>query len=489
MRIKVLFLVGRETDMSKSNAKKTASQIVSDSRKKLVETLIQKMQDGVHPVREMWNSVGMYGLPHNPISGARYQGVNLLRLLMASVEQKYEDPRWMTLKQANNQGYRIKKGAKSVLLEKWIWSKVIEEENENGEIEKKMIKLRNPYVNFFRVFNAEQIDGIGPIPKVIPMEKNEMLQVAEEVIASSQCEIVEAMQPRAYYSPTEDKIMLPPRDHFKSQEAFLAVTLHEMSHSTGHPDRLNRSLNNKFGTPEYAKEELNAEFGSAFLQMDLGIQLSDEAVNDHAAYLQSWISVLENDPNELFRAVHNASEISDYLIENYQEYQEEQQNTQQKQISQIQSEELSNSGNAKLKVAIKRAVKAGSIEAGLKYLEKSELRHPDDVEGHRLVKEKYLENVKEFLPEQQEAEMLGFSSVEELQDKIKQGMPIKNYDTSALIHQVSEALDGNYKQENIWEAEQENWSETSTYEQENYTMPGNESVIEEDIELEITMGD
>lgn len=226
--------------MAKSKAKKTASQIVSESRKELVDTLIHKMQDGVHPVREMWNSVGLYGLPHNPISGARYQGVNLLRLLMASVEQKHEDPRWMTLKQANKQGYRIKKGAKSVLLEKWIWSKVIEEENENGELEKKMIKLRNPYVNFFRVFNAEQIDGIGPIPKVIPMEKNEMLQVAEEVIASSQCEIVEAMQPRAYYSPTEDKIMLPPRDHFKSQEAFLAVTLHEMSHSTGHPDRLNR---------------------------------------------------------------------------------------------------------------------------------------------------------------------------------------------------------------------------------------------------------
>lgn len=488
--------------MAKSKAKKTASQIVSDSRKELVKTLIQKMQDGVHPVREMWNSMGMYGLPHNPVSGARYQGVNLLRLLMASVELKHEDPRWMTLKQANAQGYRIKKGAKSVLLEKWIWSKVIEEENENGELEKKMVKLQNPYVNFFRVFNAEQIEGIGPLPKVIPMEKNEMLQVAEEVLASSQCEIVEAveaMQPRAYYSPKEDKIVLPPRDHFKSQEAFLAVTLHEMSHSTGHPDRLNRPLNNKFGTPEYAKEELNAEFGSAFLQMDLGIQLSDEAVNDHAAYLQSWISVLENDPNELFRAVHNASEISDYLIENYQEYQEEQQqNIQQKQISQIQSEELSNSGNAKLRVAIKRAVKAGSIETGLKYLEKSELRHPDDVEGHRLVKEKYLENVKEFLPEQQEAEMqeekdvfpeeviaeaemLGFSSVEELQDKIKQGMPTKNYDTSALIHQVSEALDGNYKQENLWEADQESLSKEAQYEQPDVGM--NESEME--LELEI----
>lgn len=486
--------------MAKSKGK-TVSQIVSESRQELVDQLIQKMKDGVSPVREMWDSVSTYGLPNNPISGARYQGVNLLRLLIASAVGKYEDSRWMTLKQANKQGYRIKKGAKSVLLEKWVWSKIVEEENENGELEKKIVKLRNPYVNFFRVFNAEQIDGIGPIPKVIPMEKNEMLKLAEEVIASSQCEIVESMQNRAYYSPKEDKIMLPPRDYFKSQEAFLAVTLHEMSHSTGHPDRLNRPLVNKFGTPEYAKEELNAEFGSAFLQMDLGIKLSDEAINDHAAYLHSWISVLENDPNELFRAVHNASEISDYLIENYQEYQAEQQHDmQQKQISKIQSEELSNSGNAKLRVAIKRAVKAGSIEAGVKYLEKSELRHPDDVEGHRLVKEKFLENIKEFLPEQQEAdmqekekqnvfpeeviaeaEMLGFSSVEELQDKIKHGMPTKNYDTSELIHQVSEALDGNYKQENLWEANQESLSKEAEYEQPDIVI--NESEMELDLEI------
>lgn len=467
--------------MAKSKGK-TASQIVSESRQELVDQLIQKMKDGVSPVREMWDSVSTYGLPNNPISGARYQGVNLLRLLIASAVGKYEDSRWMTLKQANKQGYRIKKGAKSVLLEKWVWSKIVEEENENGELEKKIVKLRNPYVNFFRVFNAEQIDGIGPIPKVIPMEKNEMLKLAEEVIASSQCEIVESMQNRAYYSPKEDKIMLPPRDYFKSQEAFLAVTLHEMSHSTGHPDRLNRPLVNKFGTPEYAKEELNAEFGSAFLQMDLGIKLSDEAINDHAAYLHSWISVLENDPNELFRAVHNASEISDYLIENYQEYQAEQQHDmQQKQISKIQSEELSNSGNAILRVAIKRAVKAGSIEAGVKYLEKSELRHPDDVEGHRLVKEKFLENIKEFLPEQQEAEMLGFSSVEELQDKIKHGMPTKNYDTSELIHQVSEALDGNYKQENLWEANQESLSKEAKYEQPDIVI--NESEMELDLEI------
>lgn len=86
--------------MAKSKGK-TVSQIVSESRQELVDQLIQKMKDGVSPVREMWDSVSTYGLPNNPISGARYQGVNLLRLLIASAVGKYEDSRWMTLKQAS----------------------------------------------------------------------------------------------------------------------------------------------------------------------------------------------------------------------------------------------------------------------------------------------------------------------------------------------------------------------------------------------------
>lgn len=484
--------------MAKSRGKgKTAAQIVAESRQKLVDELIQKMKDGVSPIREMWDSTKIYGLPYNPVSGSRYQGINLVRLLIASIQERHEDPRWMTLKQANKQGYRIKKGAKSELLEKWVWTKIVEEENEEGEIEKKVVKLKKPYVNFFRVFNAEQIDGIGPVPKVIPMEKNEMLQVAEEVMNSSQCEIREEMQSRAYYSPKEDKIILPPRDSFKSQEAFLAVVLHEMGHSTGHEDRLNRPLMNKFGTPDYAKEELNAEFASAFLQMDLGIQLSDEAVNDHAAYLKSWISVLEDDPNELFRAVHNASEISDYLIENYQEYQEQQeQKIEQERISEIQEEELSISGNATLRVAIKRALVSGSIDAGLEFLEKTSLRHPNDMEGNQLVKEKYLENIEQFFPKahidneiseeiKTEAEMLGYS-VEELQDKIQEGMPSKHYDTARLINNVANSLSVNYK-ENIWEYKENTWSEGNVYKQETYTMPGQETMVEE--ELEITIED
>ena len=73
--------------------------------------------------------------------------------------------------------------------------------------------------------------------------------------------------------------------------------------------------------------------------------------------------------------------------------------------------------------------------------------------------------------------------MEELQDKIKRGMPTKNYDTSELIHQVSEALDGNYKQENLWEANQESLSNEATYEQETYMASDNEIMVEEDIEI------
>lgn len=94
--------------MAKSKGK-TASQIVSESRQELVDQLIQKMKDGVSPVREMWDSVSTYGLPNNPISGARYQGVNLLRLLIASAAGKYEDSRWMTLKEPTCTKYGTKK--------------------------------------------------------------------------------------------------------------------------------------------------------------------------------------------------------------------------------------------------------------------------------------------------------------------------------------------------------------------------------------------
>lgn len=292
-----------------------ASEKVMKSRQELVGQMISKMEEGQISMRNLWRNTSR---PYNPESGFVYSGGNYLRLLMTANQHDYHDPRWMTYKQASKAGYHVKKGEKSTLLERWIVEKEVKEKDETGRIIKKTEKLDHPICNYFLVFNAEQLEGIEPLPEVQPMEHDQMLQTAENFMKSSECEIEEIMQNRSYYSPSTDKIVLPPRDAFADQEAFLSVVLHEMAHSTGHESRLNRPLMNLFGTKDYAREELNAEMASAFVQSDLGIHLDGQLLDDHAGYLQSWIQILKNDPNELFRAANQADKISKYLTKNYE---------------------------------------------------------------------------------------------------------------------------------------------------------------------------
>lgn len=121
----------------------------------------------------------------------------------------------------------------------------------------------------------------------------------------------------SYYIPSQDKIVLPKKELFNSQLAYDATKLHEMCHATGHPTRLNRPIQNSFGSKEYAKEELRAEIGSSFLVQELGLGSTDaiQDMGNHKAYIQSWIEVLENNPNELFRAVKDAEKITEYVKE------------------------------------------------------------------------------------------------------------------------------------------------------------------------------
>lgn len=314
------------------------------------------MEQGYFLTKEEWDSQALR--PQNPVSGTVYRGGNRLKLAMFAVEKGYQDPRWMTFKQASNQGYHIRQGEKSVLLEKWIFTKEIKEKNEHGQQVKRTERLKHPVCNYFRVFNAEQMDGVEPLPEREPLQKDEILKLAEQFFASSKCNIVEAAQEKAFYSPGRDRIVLPPREFFKSPEAFLSVALHEMAHSTGHKSRLNRPLMNEFGTPGYAREELNAEISSAFLESDLGLEADHEGLRDHSNYLKSWIRILKEDPNELFRACQSAEKISEYLIGNYQEY--------------LENEPFMNFTNemevAAVKMAIKRSLKAQDPNMGLKYI-------------------------------------------------------------------------------------------------------------------------
>lgn len=304
-----------------------AYDIVMKNRKELVDKIIQQMEKGYSPTQAPWQKVN--SCHYNPSTGTAYRGGNQLRLKIAAYENNYCDPRWMTFKQAVADNLKIKAGAKGVLLEKWIFYKEVDLLDEsgkpvldqNGRIIKIQQELSSPIVNYFRVFNGSQIEGLPALTQKPIPTNSEIVKIAETFEKSSRCPIYhEALQDRAFYSPKEDAIHLPSIDRFKSSETHLSVLLHEMAHSTGHESCLNRDIKTKFGTPDYAKEELNAEFSSYFIQGDLGLSLeADETLlKDHANYINSWISVLKNDSNELFRACATADKISSFLMKNYE---------------------------------------------------------------------------------------------------------------------------------------------------------------------------
>lgn len=295
---------------------------VQEERKKLVQQIIDNMKKGYVLPKPGWDEGAFaIGRINNPVSHARYRGINLVRLYIDQMANGYKDGRYMTYKQAQSQGWQVKKGAVGIRLEKYLFDKVVEEKNEEtGEIEKKRVRLRTPIVNQFVVFHASQIECIPELEEkeLEPLQPDEMIEIAEQFIKTSECPIVETGEGRAYYSPGQDEIHLPYRDAFLDTQSFLATQLHEMIHSTGHPGRLNRNLNGVFGSESYAREELRAELGSFFIQTDLGLNFDAQHFNSHTQYLESWISALEDQPDELFRAISDAQKASDYLEERYE---------------------------------------------------------------------------------------------------------------------------------------------------------------------------
>lgn len=309
--------------------KLTSLEKVMTSRKQLVESILGNLKKDNRLLPPNWNKSAMR--PQNPVSNVYYRGGNRFRLMNAAIENGYKDPRWCTYIQAKENGWQVQKGAKGVLCEKWILSKEVEEVDSDGKValdkngvpKKKTIQLDRPIVNYFIVFNGENINNI-PELELPSLTRDESLKIAEDFIQSSKCPINEVAQDSAFYDPINDKIVLPLKESFHTTEDFLGVTLHEMSHSTGHANRLNRPMMNMFGTPDYAREELNAEIGTIFTKCDLGIEFEEMGYIEerHKQYIKSWISLFEGDPNEFYKACANADKISHYLIENYEHHQE-----------------------------------------------------------------------------------------------------------------------------------------------------------------------
>lgn len=293
-----------------------AFEKVMDSRREIVEKVIRLMEEGYHNNQSAWTIQGI--VPYNPESQVTYRGGNRLRLMIAGAEAGYQDARWMTFRQIQKAGYHLKENQHGILCEKWIFETKVKTKTEDGKEIEEIKELDRPKVSYFYVFNAEQVEGY-PDPPAIEYEPD-IMQIGEQLIKSSECPIYEVPQDRAYYNRNADHIVIPARYQFKEAKSFVATVAHEMSHSTGHPNRLNRKFGMRFGDKDYAKEELRAELGALFVETDLGVDPSGEVLEDHSDYLLSWIGALRKDPNELFRACADAEKISERLVNNYQLY-------------------------------------------------------------------------------------------------------------------------------------------------------------------------
>ncbi len=287
------------------------TDLKKDVYTRVTNRIIADLENGVRSWLKPWNAAHPAGSIGKPLrhNGIPYRGMNILLLWCEAMEKGYSAPLWMTYKQAQELGGQVRKGETGSLV---VYANSLKrtETDEQGEDFERAI----PFMRGYTVFNIEQIDALPAhyyAPPKDPLPLAERIESAERFMTGTGAAISHGGD-RAFYAPGLDRVQLPSFASFRDKESYYAVALHELTHWSGHKSRLDRNLNNRFGNPEYAREELVAELGAAFLCADLGI--TPEVRDDHAAYLDSWLKVLKEDKRAIFSAAAHAQRAADYLV-------------------------------------------------------------------------------------------------------------------------------------------------------------------------------
>lgn len=280
-----------------------AESKVAVNRENFVDMVIENLEKGKIPWQKDWEDNLCENCMINPITGTKYKGINNFRLLVTSTINNYNDNRWVTFKQASDNGWHVKKGEKGTAIEIFKFY----DKSTKKDLDMKMYNALRPeeqakyfsenvyvVIKNYTVFNAQQIEGIPSQENKVKLqpEYNKIDKIIEN------CGVpIYHEGTSAFYSPSRDVIYLPEKSAFYSESGYYATALHEIGHSTGHESRLNRDLSGKFGTKSYANEELIAEFSSVYIGMEKGLNYN---LKNNIAYCQSWAEVLKNDKNILF---------------------------------------------------------------------------------------------------------------------------------------------------------------------------------------------
>ncbi len=279
---------------------------------RITDKIITDLEKGVRPWMKPWSADHAAGRITRPLrhNGIPYRGINIIMLWSASVAKGFSCPLWLTFKQALELGGTVRKGESGELV---VYANSITrtEAKEDGTEEEREI----PFLKGYTVFNAEQCEGL-PAQYYARAEPNastpaQRIDAADAFFAATGADIRHGGT-RAYYAQSADYVQMPPFETFRDAESHAATLAHELTHWTKHDKRLARDMGRvKWGDEGYAREELVAELGAAFLCADLGI--TPEVREDHAAYIASWLEVLKGDKRFVFSAASQAQRAVDYL--------------------------------------------------------------------------------------------------------------------------------------------------------------------------------
>lgn len=274
-----------------------------DVYKMVTDRILDMLNDGKIPWTQPWvcgNSRAISYVTRKPYS--------ILNQMLLGAPGEY-----ITFNQCKKLGGYVNKGAKSRYVV--FWKMIPHEEVKDGKKQTDLI----PFLRYYNVFSISDCTGIeSKMPKIepndVPSDERAEATIADYVARSGVGYHLQD-QDRAYYSPLLDAVYLPLREQFKGTAQFYETALHELVHSTGHESRLNRlsGSNMHFGSESYSKEELVAEIGCASMMNMLDLETGD-TVRNNAAYVQSWMKALKNDPRMVVSAASKAQKAVEMIM-------------------------------------------------------------------------------------------------------------------------------------------------------------------------------
>jgi len=300
----------------------------SEIYEKITDTIIEMLEEHkVSNYSQSWYCLSSEAFARNIVTNHVYSGIN--QLLLSYIKRKHKQPlnRWLTFKQIQKYNARIKKGSKSAMV---VYTSSLYIDEDTGRnitrIVEQLLKYGQSiehlnfrkigYLKDYRVFNVDCVEGLPEefykIKELDNFNEIERDEKADLIIAGTNAKIDYDHSNESFYLPDKDIICLPLTKQFVSKEAYYSVLFHELGHWTGAEKRLNRPLRNKFGSKEYAFEELIAEINSAYLLAYLGF---NSRITNNVDYINSWLSVMKNDKKFIIQASSQAQAASNFILQ------------------------------------------------------------------------------------------------------------------------------------------------------------------------------